>query len=181
MTARVRARSHGEAGFSLVEGMIAALILLFVILGVLPLVSQSMLNNLQGNTASFQTSASVDGAEQVLSLPFNAPDIAVPDATMARLFEDVFTLDSNRWIVKATFEADQEGDVAQFTRIWTIEQFSASDLDTDDTFDDPLAGGTDPGFVHIKRLDLAVRDERSFLDLPGARSGSYEILAFTTY
>jgi Tfp pilus assembly protein PilV len=181
MTADARARSHGEAGFSLVEGLIAALILLFVIVGVLPLVSQSMINNLQGNTASFQTSSSVDGTEQLLSVPFNAPELAIAVGSTTLVAQDVFTLYSNRWIDKALFDADSQGDLQQFLRTATLEQFGASDLDTDDSFDTPLDGGTDPGSVHFKRVRMQIRDERSFLDLPGARTGSYEIVAFTTY
>ena len=181
MTARVHARSHGEAGFSLVEGMIAALILLFVILGVLPLVSQSMLNNLQGNTASFQTSASVDGTETRLSLPFNSPELVIQVGSTSLVTEEVFTLDSNRWIDKVTFDADPQGDAEHFRRTATLEQVSAGDLDDDDRLDTPLDGGTDAGSVHIKRVRMVIRDARSFLDLHGARTGSYEIVAVTTY
>lgn len=181
MTARVHARSHGEAGFSLVEGMIAALILLFVILGVLPLVSQSMLNNLQGNTASFQTSASVDGTETRLSLPFNAPELVIAGGATSAVSEEVFTLDSNRWIDRVTFDADPQGDSEHFLRIVTLEQFGASDLVDDDRLDTPLDGDTEPGSVHFKRIRMEIRDVRSFLDLPGARTGSYEIVAVTTY
>lgn len=186
MNADVPARSHGEAGFSLVEGLIAALILLFVILGVLPLVSQSMMNNLQGNTASFQTSASVDGTETRLSLPFNAPELEIPVAATSLVTQDVFTLYSDRWIDKTIFDASPPaGDSAQYLRTATLEQFGAADFDESDVdpsaFDTPLAGGSDPGSIHFKRVRMVIRDERSFLDLPGARTGSYEIVAVTTY
>lgn len=190
MTARVRARSHGEAGFSLVEGLIAALILLFVILGVLPLVSQSMMNNLQGNTASIQTSASVDSNERLLSLPFNSSDLAIAVGSTSSVLQDILALEDvlpsvhleakpKRWLAAADF--DPSVDVALYTRTATLEQFSAGDLDTDDQLDTPLDGGTDPGSVHIKRIRMQIRDERSFFDLPGARTGSYEIIAVTTY
>jgi Tfp pilus assembly protein PilV len=181
MTVRVPAPSPGEAGFSLVEGLIAALILLFVIVGVLPLVSQSMLNNLQGNTASFQTSASVDGTETLLSLPFNAPELVIATGSTTLVAEDVFTLYSNRWIDKVTFDTDPQGDIQQFLRTSTLEQFGASDLDSDDSFDTALDGSADPGAVHFKRVRMRIRDERTFLDLPGARTGAYEVVAFTTY
>ena len=191
MTADARARSHGEAGFSLVEGLIAALILLFVIVGVLPLVSQSMLNNLQGNTASFQTSSSVDGTETLLSVPFNAPELVIAVGSTTSVIQDLYVLEDvlpaitgleakpKRWLALADFNAST--DLTEYTRTATIEQFGASDLDSDDSFDTPLDGITDPGSVHFKRVTMQIRHERSFLNLPGARTGSYEIVAFTTY
>jgi Tfp pilus assembly protein PilV len=180
MTRIERTRPGGEAGFSLVEGMIAALILLFVILGVLPLVSQSMLNNLQGNDASAQTSASADGTERMLSVPFNAPELTVAAGSTSLVNEEVYALDANVWAPAATFATDFPGDVAQFTRRATIEQFNALEFDDDDTtLDTPLDGSTDPGFVHIKRITMEIQNERMFVF--GGSSGSYRIVTLHTY
>jgi len=170
---------HGEAGFSLVEGLIAAVILLFVILGVLPLMSQSMQNNLFGNDAMMQTNASVDGSERLLSVPFNSEPMTVPSGSTSLVSEDVFTFDSNRWIDLATFTADSGGDRAQFSRTSTVEQFSATDLDADDTLDTPLDGDTDLGFIHMKRITMTIQNER--LSVLGTSSGSYQIVAVQTY
>jgi len=188
MTANQRTAFPAEAGFSLVEGLIAALILLLVILGVIPLISQSMLNNLQGNDASFQTSSSVDGTETLLSLPFNAPDLAVAPATTATVAEDVFTLETNRWLDRVIFDADGTL-TAHFTRTATIEQFGADDLDGADTvmgdpgrtLDNPLDGITAAGSVHFKRIRMEIQSERSMLNLAGSRIGNYEIVTVHTY
>lgn len=180
MTRTERARRGSEAGFSLVEGMIAALILLFVILGVLPLISQSMLNNLQGNDASAQTSASADGTERLLSLPFNAAELTVPAGATSLLNEEVYAFEHGLWTPAATFATDYPGDIAQFTRRATIEQFNALEFDDDDTtLDTPLDGSTDPGFVHIKRITMEIQNERMFVF--GTASGNYRIVTLHTY
>jgi len=170
----------GEAGFSLVEGLIAAVILLFVILGVLPLMSQSMKNNLLGNDASNQTNASVDGLERRLSVPFNSADMVVPPGSTSLVAQDVFTLDSNRWIDKATFDLAPAGDTAQYTRTAVVEQFGAIDFDDGNkTFVTALDGDALTGAVHFKRVTMTIQNERLFVF--GTASGAYEVVTVQTY
>lgn len=175
---------HGEAGFSLVEGMIAALILLFVILGVLPLISQSMANNVLGNDSTMQAQAAIDGLEDFSSLPFNAEVYSVPAGSTSATFADVFTLNSNRWIDKATFDLAPGSDEAQFTRTATLEYFGASGIVNDD--EDELLGALDgsvatddPGSFHFKRLRVRIQNER--FALPGTDSGAYDVVLIQTY
>ena len=58
---------HSEAGFSLIEGLIAAALLLLVLVSILPLFTQSMLNNATGNDSSYISNAAVDGFERISS------------------------------------------------------------------------------------------------------------------
>jgi len=186
MTGFERVHRDPEAGFSLVEGMIAALILLFVILGVLPLVSQSMLNNLQGNDSTQQAQAAVDGAEEFSSLPFNSQVYAVPAVagTTSATFTDVFTLNSNRWIDKAAFDLAPDGDTAQYTRTATIEYFGATGIvnDEENALTTPLDGAlasANPGSFHFKRMRLRIQNER--FAVIGSSSGSYDVVLVQTY
>lgn len=174
-------RRH-EAGFSLIEGLIAAVILLFVILGILPLMSRAMANNLAGNDASIQNNASVDGTERLISLPFNAPDLTIDPGVTSRLVEQVYSLERNQWIDKTIFESDSEydADTAQFTRSGTIEQFNALEFDDGDPdLDTPLDGSTDPGSVHLKRIRMEIQNER--LLLTGSNSGNFRVVVVHTY
>jgi Tfp pilus assembly protein PilV len=183
MTARLHARSHGEAGFSLVEGMIAALILLFVILGVLPLVSQSMMNNLQGNDSTQQAQAAIDGLERFSSLPFSAEDFSVPAGSTSAAIVDVFSLESNQWLAEADFLLS--GETARYTRTATVQYFGIGNLllEGEDELEDPLDGGiaaTDPGALHLKRVRVAIANERYGLDLTPTL-GNYEVVLVSTY
>lgn len=149
-----------EAGFSVVEGLIAALILLVVVLGVLPLISQSMVNNAQGNSSSQEVNASVDALEEMLSLPFNAPELTVPVGQTSMVGTSYKLLDSNTWVDGAYGGTG----TPQYQRTSTVEYFSVTDLDdeTDFTLDAPLDGGTLPGNIAFKRITMQVASQRVF-------------------
>jgi Tfp pilus assembly protein PilV len=170
-------RRDPQAGFSLIEAMIAALLLLIVILGVIPLVSRGMLNNLQGNDASNEANASMDGIERLLSLPFDNIDLELTAGQTTLVSQDVFTLKGNSWRDLAAFTADPQGDSAQFLRIATIQQFNASDIDLDGTLDTPLDGGAGPGFVHLKRITMDIRNGRHLF----TAENSYRVIAVQSY
>jgi hypothetical protein len=160
MIARAHRPPAHEAGFSVVEGLIAALILLIVVLGVLPLISQSMVNNAQGNSSSQEVNASVDALEELLSLPFNAPEVTVPSGQTSLVNTSYKLIDSNRFVDGVYGGTD----TPQYQRTATIEYFSVTDLDgeTDYTLDTPLDGGSLPGSIAFKRITMQVASQRVF-------------------
>ena len=182
MTRTERVHHGSEAGFSLVEGLIAAVILLFVILGVLPLVSQSMLNNLQGNDSTQQAQAAIDDLERFSSLPFNSEEYSVPAGSTLGSFVDVFTLESSQWIEEAAFNLS--GETAQYTRTAEVEYFGVANLlvEGEEELKDPLDGGiaaTDPGALQFKRVRMTIQNER--FSVLGTTSGSYQVVLVSTY
>jgi Tfp pilus assembly protein PilV len=183
MTATERAR-QGEAGFSLVEGMIAALILLFVILGVVPLMSQSMLNNLQGNDSTQQAQGAIDFVERFSQLPFNSEEYLVPAGSTSADFVEVYSLESGTWMDKTAFDL-LGTETAQYTRTMTVEYFSLEDLVLDPNATElgtPLDGGiavSNPGYFQVKRVTVNVQNER--FALLGSDSGNYQVVLVSTY
>jgi Tfp pilus assembly protein PilV len=163
-----------EAGFSIVEGLIASVILLIVVLGVLPLVTQSMANNVQGNTSSEQANGIVDGLEELLSLPFNAPEMTVASGQPSLVSTDHRDLDERRW------QAGAGTGTQQFTRTSTVEIFTVNDIDNDGdyTFDTPQDGSiavTDPGTVAFKRIQMTIDAARVF------SSNRYRVTVIQSY
>ncbi|MEZ5313277.1 MAG: hypothetical protein R2862_06270 [Thermoanaerobaculia bacterium] len=71
MTNSKRPRTS-EAGFSLIEGLVAAALLLIVTVGILPLFSRAMQNNAKGNDSTRQSNGAVDELERSISMPFNS-------------------------------------------------------------------------------------------------------------
>ena len=69
------AERRPEAGFSLIEVLIASMLLLFIVIGVLPLFSRSMINNLQVTTENLSASESrirdTDMAQEMVSFTKN--------------------------------------------------------------------------------------------------------------
>jgi prepilin-type N-terminal cleavage/methylation domain-containing protein len=155
--ARTSPPRSAERGFSLVEVLIAAVIILIILVGVLPLFQQSRLNLMQGNDASSVTNATVDSLENVLSLPFNNQRMTLVAGT-SLVATDFWLLDGNRWVTDMT---PYPGDRAQFTRSTTVEQFNVDDLEFDETLDTPLPSTTPVGQVQLKRLTVDVTNART--------------------
>lgn len=168
-----RRTAAAEAGFSIVEGLIAALILLIVVLGVLPLISQSMLYNLQGLDATTEANAADDGLDTLLPLDVNAPEIALPFGQTALIAADVYNRYTNDWstavvgsdLTVAPLNAVTTGaEGTEFVRTITLQRFDVNDLQTegDYTFDTPLTGGGtfDNKTAPFRRLRVQIDNER---------------------
>lgn len=146
-----------ETGFSLIEALIAALLLLFIVLGVLPLFSRAMMNNIQGNDSSNIANGAVEGFEESLALPFDNDQNTVPAGQPTRTTTEVYSLLHNEWILPADLAA---GDEAQYTRTQRLQQFQLSDLTDNGLLDNPLPGGTATTFVQLKRIEIEIQNER---------------------
>lgn len=153
-----RARPQAEAGFSLIEALIAALLLLFIVIGVLPLFSRAMMNNIQGNDSSNISNSAVGGFEELLALPFDNQALTLPGGAAENTTTQVYSLHHNEWILPADLGA---GDEAQYTRTIRLEQFQLSDLTDNNRLDNPLPGGSDPTFIQLKRLRIQIQNERT--------------------
>jgi hypothetical protein len=165
-----------EAGYSVVEGLIAALILLIVVLGVLPLISQSMLNNSQGNSSSEQANGAVDALEELISLPYDAPEMTIASGSTSLVNRSHRELEDARW---------QDGAYAgtasaQFERTATVEMFAVDDIDNDGdyTFDSPQDGSfveLYPTGAPYKRVTVEVGANRVF------SSNTYRVVVIQTF
>ncbi|MEO8275937.1 MAG: hypothetical protein ABI639_06925 [Thermoanaerobaculia bacterium] len=164
------ARSNsGEAGFSIIEGLIAALLLLVVTLGILPLFSRSMNNNVKGNDSTRQANGASDAFETSLALPFNAGDMSLPnDASTSLVTTDTIALKkvatptggadqtvSNRWEPLAGLPST---DQPIMNRQRTLQQYSFDDFRDNQSFDNPRPGTTDPRLIHFKVIDVVLQD-----------------------
>lgn len=152
-------RPH-EAGFSLVEVLIASVLLLFIVIGVLPLFSRSMMNNIQGNDASNVTNAAVESFETLFAVPFNNDLISLPAGQTLIQRQDFYSLKTNRWLTVIP-----AGDRAQYQRTLNLRQFSFADVAEDGIFDTPLDGGAEPGNIQFKSFELEIGNNRS-IDAP---------------
>jgi type II secretory pathway pseudopilin PulG len=151
-------RRSSESGFSLVEGLIAALLLLIIVLGILPLFTRAMANNVQGNDATRVTAATIDAIEGLFGVPFNNQSMTLVVGQPNLTTQDVFSLDLNRWMLLADLGVS---DQAQYARATQVQQFNFVDIQTDGTLDTPLAGGTDPNTVHLKLIEIRVQNNRT--------------------
>jgi prepilin-type N-terminal cleavage/methylation domain-containing protein len=158
-----RQRSRA-AGFSLIEVLIASALLLAVAVGVLPLFTRSLTNNLEGNEATQMSNGAVDSLEDMAGERFNAESATwtgvATDMTTAWEFQVV---ESDEW--KAAVDAGEE---AQYSRRMVLRQFQ---LRSGGVLV-PVAGSTPSGFVHLKEVRVQLRNHRL---LRAAGAPNYEV------
>jgi len=69
-------RGAGEAGFSMIEALIAAAVLLILAVGMIPLFARAMINNALGNDYTQATAHGLTGLEKPEKLPLTNIDLA---------------------------------------------------------------------------------------------------------
>jgi Tfp pilus assembly protein PilV len=148
----------GEAGFSLLETLIAAAVLLLILIGILPLFERSRMNLMQGNDATKTSNAVVDLSERLLAENFNSFTTNIPSGATESVITDNWLLNGDQW--SATVPA---GDQAQLVRTVTIQQFSVADATDSDTnaFETALDGGEPRTSVHAKRFQIEITNPRT--------------------
>jgi type II secretory pathway pseudopilin PulG len=149
----------GDAGFSIIEVMVAAVILFVVALGVVTLMTRSMMSNQAGADSTSASQAGISREEQLYQLDFNNA-VLTPGTTT-----EYYSRNDERWKA-GTAPAD---DPALWTRTTVVTQFGLPDLFDDGIFNDPLPIGTDPAFVHIKRIEVTVASARDAANPIGSR------------
>lgn len=149
--------SRRAAGFSLVETLLAALILMVVALGVLPLFSRAMASNLSGSESTSLSNLAATHAEELYQLPFDHDLLRVPVGATEVVRDEVWTEEDNSWITGtlATVEGDK---TVRWTRQTRIRQFNVNDLLGSSPT--PLDGGTPPGSVQVKEIEVEVGTSR---------------------
>ncbi|HEX6898783.1 MAG TPA: prepilin-type N-terminal cleavage/methylation domain-containing protein [Thermoanaerobaculia bacterium] len=172
--AEARATSP-EAGFSMIEALIAAAILLIIALGLIPLFTRSILDNNSGNDATQATNHGKTRLEDLIQIPFNHQRLDVPAGSQVGQSVETWTSgalnragDANeRWWDGATPPVGS-GEVL-WTRTTRVRQFSVNDLD-DGVLDNPQPGGTQPIFVQLKELEVQLENGKRGTLLGGSQA-----------
>lgn len=152
-------------GFSLIEAIIASLILLVVTLGVLPLFSQAMVSNQAGAESTSVSNLATAAAEELYQLPFDHELLTLPVGDTELVTEEVWSQKEGRWMLAADLES---GDRVLWNRRTRIRQFNVNELLKNAPA--PLEGGTPAGSVHIKEIEVEVGSPRTGGPLRPARS-----------
>lgn len=151
---RRQARSDHSQGFSLIEGIVAAALLLAIAMGTLPLFTRSMINNEGGSDFTQLSNAAKGRAEELFELPFDSPLLAITAGT-ERVFDEYFSQRDKIWKPGVEADATADGDLALLRRTATIRQFNVNDLNT------PLDNAAPPGSVQIREITVQVLSTRA--------------------
>lgn len=158
----------GERGFTLLEMLIAMALMALVMVGVLPLFTKSMSNNVEGDQLTEVTNRARQHVEELLALPITAPELTVPPGETVFQTIEMFSAEEERWIHEDDWV---DTDIELFTRVTEVRQYSMSAINTGD-FDfeeaEALDGSAPTQSVQIKEIVVRVNTGRpSFLALMG--------------
>ena len=149
---------RADSGFSLVEVLIAAGLLLVVSVGILPMFTRSITNNIQGKQATEATNLARSELERLVQLPFNDVELTLVSGTEL-VRDEKWSKDSYRWYDVASFPA---GEVDQYSRNVRVRQFNITAL-ADGVLDDSevLDASADPQTVDLKEIEVRVESPPS--------------------
>lgn len=143
-----------EEGFSVIEALIAAALLLIITIGILPFFTRSILNNAEGARSTTTTNYARSKIEELYQLPFDSGLLTVPPGATELETIEYYSARQKRWL-----NAPPTNEPTTFTRSIRVRQFNISALEDNGRFDDgeALAGGVTPSFLHLKEIEIEVR------------------------
>ena len=157
-----------ENGFTLLEILIAMALMGILMVGVLPLFTKSMSNNVEGGQLTEVTNRARLHVEEILAMPQDAEQLRLPDGETELVTTELWSEPSQRWITEALFPV---AEAVTFTRVTRVRQFNMSAVDNIDLeFEESeaLPGGSPNNLVHIKEVLVRVHSGRpTFLSLLG--------------
>ena len=163
-----------QEGFSVVEGLMAAAIILIVAVGVLPLFVNAMTDNLQGRRSTEVANAARSHAERLMQLDFNHVELTIPNGNtelettdyQVSTFDALEQITTKQWLNET---AHTETGTEDLVRITTIRQYNFAALD-DELVDasEALAGGSPPGDIDFKEIEIQLASPEE-LNKPGKR------------
>lgn len=142
-----RKRVLRGAGFTLIEGLISAAILLAIAVGLMPLFTRAMINNQAGADFTQITNAARDRLEEFSQLPFTSEQLTLQAGT-ERTYDEYFSQADKIWKDGTEADASAAGDQVLVTRVTTVRQFNVNDLET------PLDSIAPPGSVQLKEITV---------------------------
>lgn len=151
----LRGRPGGAAaGFSLIEALVAALLLVIVVLGLIALFSAAMRDTQAGRELSVASQHGRSQVEELLQLPLDRPVLVVPAGADERTATEHVALGDDRWTSGAA------SGPAPWERTTVVRQYNVRDLYETGRLTTRLPGGTAPGSVHLREVFVEVEVER---------------------
>ena len=142
-------RSPRAAGMSLVEVLVAMLIISTIAIAILPLFTRSMRQNREGGNYTELTNVARSALEEYLQFDFNAPPLTIAAGTNELVLTQYLDPATQRWV--AALPAN-----ARYQRTIRVQQFSSGDLLDNGNLDTPLDGSATADLVQLKLVQVSV-------------------------
>ena len=115
-------KQRPDAGFSLIEGLVAAAIVLIITLGIIPLIANSMLNTAAGRDFSVASQYGRSRMDQLYQLPDDSAELTIEPGEAEISVDEYWQPGVRDWTTTAP------SDPAPWDRTTTIRQFNIGDL-----------------------------------------------------
>lgn len=147
-------RRGRQAGFSIVEVLVAAAILLIITIGILPMFTRAVLSNVSGAQSTLATNFGKTQIETLAEKPFGDPTLTVPAGSTQFLTTDYWAQgdptqigDADEGFFAAPVAANG---LVSWQRTTRVQEFNVFDLAT------PLDGAALAGNVHVKAIQVTL-------------------------
>jgi Tfp pilus assembly protein PilV len=168
---------NSQSGFSLVEAMVAALLLLMIAVGILPLFVNSIVNNAQGQDSSTAANFARARLEEFDQLPLDDVRMAIT-AGDERKFDEIYLYNAKKWIDGTV---PPTGDWALWSRTTQIHQYGAVNFETAPfSYDQRLPSTAKPIDIHLKEIEVTVKSNRN-RDVTGISLGAGKTVSARVY
>ena len=166
-------RRRGESGLSLIEVVLASLILLIIALGVIPMFTRSMASNVSGADSTELANMATERAEEMFQLPFDSPRLTIEQGKTSLVTNEVYTREDDAFVSGTAADAVSDGKLPLWTRVTTVQQYNVNDLTTPIVASSPL--NPDPS-AQVKEIVVAVAGLREGGPLGASRSLTVRVL-----
>ena len=125
-----------QRGFSMIEALIAAAIIGVVAIGVLPLFTRAMVDNMAGADYTRVTNYAKSKEEDFSRIPYLQQTIQLPVGQTQLMSTEYMDPATQYWVA-----TKPSNPLAVWTRVTTLTQYNLFDTDDDQTFNNPISGG----------------------------------------
>lgn len=144
-------------GMSLIEVVIASLILLLLALGIVPMFTRAMASNTAGAESTRVANMATERAEELYQLPWDAAELIINPGDLELIHNEVYTEEDGTFIEGTVSDAESDGKSPLWSRVTRIRQFNVNNLDNPLPGEDPLSP---TGNVHVKEIQVTVEGLR---------------------
>jgi Tfp pilus assembly protein PilV len=147
-------RDRGQLGFSMIEALIAAALIGIIAIGLIPMFTRAMTDNMAGSDYTRVSNYAKSDEEDFAREPFSNMTTQVSSGQASTQKLEYFNPLTTQWVV-GTPPAGNKTIV--WTRTTTYSQYSINDTNDDQIFDAPVSGGSPPAEVQLIQAQVTVK------------------------
>jgi type II secretory pathway pseudopilin PulG len=173
---RGRSQHRARGGFSMIEALIATAIIGGVAVGVIPLFTRAMSDNMAGSdytrVSNYSRSEEEDFAREPLA---NYTNVIPAGQTQSQIVQYIDPT-SKQWVTVASLAAVPKNPNIVWTRTVTYKMFNANDMDDDHLYNDPIISGSSPTGFQMVEATVQVQAISAIGPEGGRRSTTIRLL-----